>query len=575
MAEIRGLARRRPPEVAPYTGVRWHLADLGEPASEAEIAEFLDGVDAVVHLAWALQPGRRPDDLHRVNVEGTLRVARAAAAAGVRQFVHMSSIGAYAAGAVGQRVAEDWPTTGIPSAQYSRDKSAAEREVRDVLARHPEITLTVVRPTLVLQPSAGSEIGRYFLGPLLFGAARLLPGAVARLLPAARCRAWRVAFVHADDVADALVRMLDRRAPGPFNLAAEPLLDADALARALGTVRVPVPALAAPDGAAGGVRRARRAHRAGVARHRHAGAGPRHHPRPEAAGLVAGPPQRRGARPVRRGARPRRGRTGPAAPPGRRSRPWTRPATRRTRRTDRGRTQPRLVQAPTSRPVGAKTSAARVGAQRHEQPLRLGQRRAAGRPRAAIRAVAVVRRPSVAPISAVASSGTPELHRPPVGAPSASRSARRGPPRATARASTWSSRVATTPPCTSPGGPSCGLPRVTPAGGAAVGGARWPPSAAPPGCPARRPGCTSARRSPGRRPPRCRAGRGSPPAARAASSPGGRGRGASSSSGDLGADGGVDQAPAARAPSSPTAAPATSARLSHGACRPRAAARRR
>ena len=98
VAEVRGLARRRPPDIAPYAGVRWHLADLGEPSSEAEVAEFVDGVDAVVHLAWALQPGRRPDDLHRVNVEGTRRVVQAAAAAGVRQFVHMSSIGAYAPG---------------------------------------------------------------------------------------------------------------------------------------------------------------------------------------------------------------------------------------------------------------------------------------------------------------------------------------------------------------------------------------------------------------------------------------------------------------------------------------------
>jgi UDP-glucose 4-epimerase len=170
-------------------------------------------------------------------------VVRAAAAAGVGHVVHLSSIGAYAPGAVGQRVAEDWPTTGVPSAQYSRDKSDAERVVRQVAARHPDLTVTVVRPTLVLQPDAGSEIGRYFLGPLLFGAARLLPGGVARLLPLPLPRV-AVSFVHADDVADALVRMLARRAPGPFNLAAEPLMDADALARALGTLRVPVPALA-------------------------------------------------------------------------------------------------------------------------------------------------------------------------------------------------------------------------------------------------------------------------------------------------------------------------------------------
>ena len=148
-----------------------------------------------------------------------------------------------APGAVGQRVTEDWPTTGIPSAQYSRDKSEAEHVVREVGARHPEMTLSVVRPTLVLQPDAGSEIGRYFLGPLLFGAARLLPGAVARLLPLPLPR-FALSFIHADDVADAVVRMLDRRAPGPFNLAAEPLMDGDALARALGTVRIPVPVLA-------------------------------------------------------------------------------------------------------------------------------------------------------------------------------------------------------------------------------------------------------------------------------------------------------------------------------------------
>src|SRR5215218_1440472 len=144
VAELRGLARRQPPDVAPYDRVRWFSADLGEPASEEVLAEFLDGVDAVVHLAWALQPGRRPDQLHRINVEGSRRVVRAAAAAGVRQVVHMSSIGAYSPGAVGQRVTEDWPTTGVPSSQYSRDKSEAERVVREVMSRHRDTTLTVV-----------------------------------------------------------------------------------------------------------------------------------------------------------------------------------------------------------------------------------------------------------------------------------------------------------------------------------------------------------------------------------------------------------------------------------------------
>src|SRR5215213_229909 len=139
VAELRGLARRQPPEVAPYDRVSWHLADLGETRSEHELGAFLDGVDAVVHLAWALQPGRHAEALHRVNVDGTRRVARAAIGAGVRHFVHMSSLGAYSPGPVDVTVGEDWPTTGIPSSQYSRDKAEAERVVRDLIGRHREI----------------------------------------------------------------------------------------------------------------------------------------------------------------------------------------------------------------------------------------------------------------------------------------------------------------------------------------------------------------------------------------------------------------------------------------------------
>ena len=239
--EVRGLARRRPPDTAPYAGVRWHLADLGEPDSEAVLDEFLAGADVVVHLAWALQPGRQPERLRRVNVDGTQRVLDAAARAGVDHVVHMSSVGVYSAGPPARRITEDWPTEGIPSAQYSRDKVAAEKLVREFIADHPDVTVSITRPTLVLQPVAASEIGRYFLGDLLLIAARLLPGPVAKVLPLPLPGDLHLQFVHADDVADAIVRIIDQRAPGAFNLAADPALDADGLAGALGTFRVPVP----------------------------------------------------------------------------------------------------------------------------------------------------------------------------------------------------------------------------------------------------------------------------------------------------------------------------------------------
>src|SRR4051794_8823376 len=61
-----------------------------------------------------------------------------------------SGVAAYAPGPVGYRVSEDWPTTGIPRSQYSRGKAETERVVRQVTAGQPELTVTVVRPTLIL-----------------------------------------------------------------------------------------------------------------------------------------------------------------------------------------------------------------------------------------------------------------------------------------------------------------------------------------------------------------------------------------------------------------------------------------
>ncbi|SDO52730.1 Nucleoside-diphosphate-sugar epimerase [Klenkia soli] len=239
--QVRGLARRQPPDTAPYGAVFWTHTDLGTVESAGPLREFLAGATTLVHLAWALQPGREPDLLREINVGGTRRVLEAAADAGVGHVVVMSSLGSYAPGNPADRVDEDWPTTGVPSSQYSRDKVEVERLVEEFTAAHPGTAVTVVRPTLVLQPDAASEIGRYFLGPLLLRGARALPASVAGSVPLPLPDDLHLGFVHADDVADALLRIVDRRAGGAFNLSAEPVLDPAGFAAALGSRRVPIP----------------------------------------------------------------------------------------------------------------------------------------------------------------------------------------------------------------------------------------------------------------------------------------------------------------------------------------------
>src|SRR4051794_27450557 len=86
---IVGIARRRPSWQPPKT--RWVAADI----ATADLDVLFGDVDAVVHLAWLIQPSRDPRAMWATNVVGTRRVVEAVTRAGVRRLITVSSIGAY------------------------------------------------------------------------------------------------------------------------------------------------------------------------------------------------------------------------------------------------------------------------------------------------------------------------------------------------------------------------------------------------------------------------------------------------------------------------------------------------
>ena len=121
---VLGVSRRVPPRVPPYADVAWHSIDIGRPDATDRLSEVFAGVDAVVHLAWLLQPSRDRELLKQVNQGGTRAVIDACARADVPHLVHMSSLGTYAAAAK-QVKDETWSTAGIDNSSYSIDKAAA------------------------------------------------------------------------------------------------------------------------------------------------------------------------------------------------------------------------------------------------------------------------------------------------------------------------------------------------------------------------------------------------------------------------------------------------------------------
>ena len=233
--EIVGICRRTPPAVPPYAEVQWVCTDLAQSASAPVLDATFAGADAVIHLAWQIQPSYDRGQLLRTNQGGSRRVMDAVVAQHVPHLVHMSSVGTYAPAPDGAAVDESWSHAGVPTSSYSVDKAAAETMLDELKA--PGLTVTRVRPGLILQPDAASEIARYFLGPLV--PARLLRPGLLRVVPLPT--RIRLQFVHAGDVATALVAMLHQRPGGAFNLAAEPVLDRAGWRAAFGGVGPPLP----------------------------------------------------------------------------------------------------------------------------------------------------------------------------------------------------------------------------------------------------------------------------------------------------------------------------------------------
>lgn len=166
-------------------GVDARSADL---AAATDLAALVDGVDVIVHCAGVVQMEGRPRDLWAVNVEGTERLLAASAQAGLRRFVHLSSVAVYGAGPA--PVGEEAPKR--PQGAYGKSKWAAEQAL---WRYHSEGRV----PGVALRPCAIYGGRDRHAWPILSRLARMrvvpLPSGGRRLLD----------LVHVSDVVDAVL----------------------------------------------------------------------------------------------------------------------------------------------------------------------------------------------------------------------------------------------------------------------------------------------------------------------------------------------------------------------------------
>jgi len=172
--------------------------------ADADWSGGLQGVEAVVHLAARVnvidEPEADPlEAFRRVNVEGTLRLARQAAEAGVRRFVFVSSV---------KVNGEETPTGQLfreadapaPEDPYGVSKREAEDGLR-ALSAETGLEVVIIRPPLVYGPGVGANFGS-----LLRWVHKGVP------LPLGAVTQNRRSLVALDNLVDLIVTCLDHPA---------------------------------------------------------------------------------------------------------------------------------------------------------------------------------------------------------------------------------------------------------------------------------------------------------------------------------------------------------------------------
>ncbi|MGB1252947.1 MAG: NAD-dependent epimerase/dehydratase family protein [Candidatus Promineifilaceae bacterium] len=130
--QVRTLARPSTNQTgfaAPLTWINGTLSDV------AALTQLVEGVDAVVHLAYEHIPGRyrggEGDDLAGwldANVQGTLQLLLAARAARVKKFIFLSSRAVFSSTEAGRELDETHPIS--PNTHYGAYKAAIEAFLR-------------------------------------------------------------------------------------------------------------------------------------------------------------------------------------------------------------------------------------------------------------------------------------------------------------------------------------------------------------------------------------------------------------------------------------------------------------
>ena len=186
----------RPPEVELV---------LGDIRSRADVGAAVEGMDVVLHNVAQVPLAKDPELFESVNVGGTEVLLRACLDAGVAKLVHTSSSAVFG---IPRENPVGRATVPTPAEAYGRAKLDAELLCRAAISRGLDVSVVQLRT--IVGP------GRLGIFGILFD--WIADGAA---VPVIGSGANRYQFVHAHDVATAIVLAATARGPAVYNIGSE------------------------------------------------------------------------------------------------------------------------------------------------------------------------------------------------------------------------------------------------------------------------------------------------------------------------------------------------------------------
>lgn len=129
-----------------------HAVNLSDSVA---LAKHLQGVTSVCHLAGIAHQNAAAQAYEQLNVQSSKLLAEAALAAGVKQFIYLSSVKAMGPAKVKTARSESMLSATVDA--YGSSKYRAEQELKALCAKG-DMGLVILRPSLVYGPSAKGNL---------------------------------------------------------------------------------------------------------------------------------------------------------------------------------------------------------------------------------------------------------------------------------------------------------------------------------------------------------------------------------------------------------------------------------